>query len=80
MEQLKTVKVTWRDASNSGCWETFEEAASHGVATVESVGHLIDSNDEFLLLAHGVSNTYMLLSVETIPAENVLSITELKEI
>jgi len=73
------VKVVWRDASNSGAWETLEDVLAATVATVESCGHLIDNNDEFLLLGHGVSNTFMILSTQTIPAENILTVTELKE-
>ena len=74
------VRVVWRNASNSGTWESLEDVMASTVATVESCGHLIDNNDEFLLLGHGVSNTYMILSTQTIPAENILSITELKEV
>jgi hypothetical protein len=74
------VSVVWRDASNSGYWDTLEDAMARSVAQVESCGHLVDSNDEFLLLAAGVSNTGMILSAQTIPAENILSVTELKEV
>ena len=77
---FKMVSVTWRDASNSGAWETLEDVMNGLVTTVISCGHLIDSNDEFLLLGHGISNTNMILSTQTIPAENILSVTELKEV
>jgi len=76
---LPMVLVVWRDASNSGYWETLEDAMARTVATVQSCGHLIDNNDEFLLLGAGVSDTGMILSAQTIPAENILSVTELKE-
>jgi len=41
MRKLKTVRVTWVDATGRSPWDTEEEHMAKPMAVIESVGHLL---------------------------------------
>lgn len=48
------VKIVWRDATSTSGWHSIEEAVRLQPARVESVGWLIASTSERIVLAHGL--------------------------
>ena len=84
MEGKKLVMVTWADATGAGSeWQFRDDDFVSGIAVVESVGWLIQEDDEFVVvLPHYARNSHDQIKDQgigemSIPRCSIRSITDL---